>query len=215
MPDRTPGRLGVLGGTFDPPHHGHLWLAASAADAMRLDRVVFMPAAVPPHKADRVVTEVADRIAMTQAAIAGDEAFTVSTLELERPGPSYTVDSVERLLADRGDAGPTYLIMAADSLEQIGTWREPDRLLQLVEWIVGPRPGHRSADREALRARFGEAANRIHLLDGPALDVSGSEIRERVASGQTIRYLVPRAVEEYIGEHRLYRTTDERSDRPG
>jgi nicotinate-nucleotide adenylyltransferase len=204
-PERPPARLGVLGGTFDPPHHGHLWLAASAADALGLDRVVFMPAAAPPHKSDRAVTAVVHRLAMTRAAVADDRAFAVSTLELERTGPSYTVDSMQRVLADRAGAGPTFLIMAADSLEQIETWRNPHRLLELVEWIVGPRPGHATANREGLRARFGQAAERIHLLDGPALDVSGSEIRDRVASGRTIRYLVPRAVEAYIGAQGLYR----------
>lgn len=207
MSEAQPTRFGVLGGTFDPPHHGHLWLAALAAEALALDRVAFMPAAAPPHKTDREVTAVAHRIAMTQLAIADDPTFELSTLELERTGPSYTVDSMERVLADRGDAGPTFLIMAADSLEQIVTWREPDRLLELVEWIVGPRPGHGAPDRDRLRTRFGSAVDRIHLLDGPGLDVSGSEIRDRVASGRTIRYLVPRAVEEYIGEHGLYRTT--------
>jgi len=199
-------RLGVLGGTFDPPHLGHLWLAASAADAMGLDRVVFMPAARPPHKEDRAVTHVDHRVAMTRAAIADEPTFALSTLELERPGPSYTVETIRGLLAGGSVAGSLFLVMAGDSLAQIETWREPQELLKLVEWIVGPRHGHGSADADTLRARFGPAAERIHLLDGPTLEISGSEIRQRVASGRTIRYLVPRAVEEYIGEHGLYRT---------
>lgn len=198
-------RLGVLGGTFDPPHHGHLWLAAFAADALDLDQVAFMPALEPPHKADRAVTDAAHRVAMTRAAIGDAPGFSVSTLELERPGPSYTVDSVERLLASRGDIGPVFLVMAADSFAQIDTWREPERLLGLAQWIVGPRPGHPAAPRGEVEARYGPGADRIHLLSGPALDVSGSEVRRRVASGLTIRYLVPRAVEEYIGAHGLYR----------
>ena len=200
----TPERIGVLGGTFDPPHVGHLWLATLAADSLHLDRVLFMPAGQPPHKRRRNVTSAAERLLMTSLAIAGDPTFSLCPIEMERPGPSFTVDSVEELL--RMYAGARlYLLMAADSLAQIETWRDPDRLLTLVEWAVGPRPGITAPDRDDLRARFGAAASRIHLLDGPSLDVSASEIRRRVAAGQAIRYLVPRAVEALIVERGLYR----------
>jgi nicotinate-nucleotide adenylyltransferase len=141
---------------------------------------------------------------MTRLAIAGDPKLELSPLEMERPGPSYTVDSVEELRhLYAGDA--LYLLMAADSLAQIDTWREPDRLLSMIEWAVGPRPGSPLPARAALRQRFGRAAGRIHLLDGPSLDVSASEIRRRVAAGRTIRYLVPVAVERHIAERGLYR----------
>ena len=198
-------RLGVLGGTFDPPHVGHLWLATLAADAMDLDRVLFMPAARPPHKAGRRVSHAADRLLMTRLAIAADPSFELCTIEMERPGPSYTVDTVE-LLEDRyGPDAELFLIMAADSLDQIDTWREPDRLLQRIRWIVGPRPGVALPDRSALEARFGEHAERVHLLSGPSLDVSSTDIRHRVATGHAIRYLVPRGVEELIVDRGLYR----------
>ena len=197
-------RIGVLGGTFDPPHLGHMWLATLAADAIGLDRVLFMPAAQPPHKGGQLVTRATDRLLMTRLAITGDPAFELSAIEMERPGPSYTIDSVDELERAHPDA-KLFLIMAADSLEQIDTWREPDRLLERIEWVVGPRPGSALPDRSALEDRFGAAASRIHLLEGPSLDVSSSEIRRRVAAGKAIRYLVASGVEEMIVERRLYR----------
>jgi nicotinate-nucleotide adenylyltransferase len=202
-PAGVPRRIGILGGTFDPPHVGHLWLATLAADAFALDRVVFMPAARPPHKGGRRVTSAAHRLLMTRLAIAGNPLFELSAVEMERPGPSFTIDSVEELRELYAGIA-LYLVMAADSLAQIDTWREPDRLLSLIEWIVGPRPGTPIPRAEQLAERFGTAAARIHLLDGPALDVSASEIRGRVAAGRAIRYLVPRAVEELILDQRLY-----------
>ena len=199
-----PQRLGILGGTFDPPHVGHLWLAALAADAHALDRVLFMPAAQPPHKGGRLISRSTDRLLMTRLAIGGDPAFELSPIEMERTGPSYTIDSVIELKRAYPDA-LLFLVMAADSLAQIETWREPDRLLGEVEWIVGPRPGSALPDQAGLKDRFGDGASRIHLLSGPTLDVSSSDIRRRVAAGHTIRYLVPRNVEELIIDRGLYR----------
>jgi nicotinate-nucleotide adenylyltransferase len=200
-----PRRVGILGGTFDPPHLGHLWLATLAAESLGLDRVLFMPAAQPPHKRRQEISGATDRLLMTRLAIADNRDFELSAVEMERPGPSYTVDSVEELQRQLGARTSLYLIMAADSFSQIDTWREPDRLLSLLEWAVGPRPGVELPQRSALDRRFGEAAQRIHLLSGPSLDVSSSEIRARVAAGHSIRYLVPRAVEELIVERGLYR----------
>lgn len=197
-------RLGILGGTFDPPHVGHLWLAAMAADALGLDRVLFMPAAQPPHKGGRLVSRATDRLLMTRLAISADPAFELCPIEMERTGPSYTIDSVTELKRTHPDAD-LFLIMAADSLAQIDTWRQPDRLLVEVEWIVGPRPGSALPDRPGLEERFGAGASRIHLVDGPALDVSSSQIRRRVAAGHTISYLVARNVEELIIDRGLYR----------
>jgi nicotinate-nucleotide adenylyltransferase len=200
-----PRRIGVLGGTFDPPHVGHLWLATLAADAIGLDRVLFMPAAQPPHKGGQLVTRATDRLLMTRLAIAGNPVFELCTIEMERPGPSYTIDSIIELENLYGADARLVLLMAADSLAQIDTWREPDRLLERVEWAVGPRPGSPLPERSSLEARFGELASRIHLLTGPSLDLSSSEIRRRVAAGHAIRYLVPRGVEELITERGLYR----------
>ena len=198
-------RIGVLGGTFDPPHVGHLWLATLAADAIGLDKVLFMPAAQPPHKGGTLVSRATDRLLMTRLAIAGDPAFDLCPIEMERPGTSYTIDSIDELERQYGGEASLYLLMAADSLNSIDTWREPDRLLERIEWVVGPRPGSELPDRSALEDRFGEKASRIHLLSGPSLEVSSSEIRRRVAAGQAVRYLVPRGVEELIVERGLYR----------
>jgi nicotinate-nucleotide adenylyltransferase len=203
--ERAPQRIGILGGTFDPPHVGHLWLATLAADAIGLDRVLFMPAAQPPHKGGQVVTRASDRVLMTRLAIAGNDAFELTLIETERPGPSYTIDSVDELRRTYGTDADLYLVMAADSLNAIDTWREPDALLERIEWVVGPRPGEATPDRSALENRFGELASRIHLLEGPSLDVSSTDIRRRVAAGHAIRYLVPRGVEELIAERGLYR----------
>jgi nicotinate-nucleotide adenylyltransferase len=202
-------RIGILGGTFDPPHVGHLWLATLAADGLGLDRVLFMPASQPPHKHRRGMSAAADRMLMTRLAIASDPLFELCPIEMERPGPSYTVDSVAQL-RDMYPGSQLFLLMAADSLSQIDTWREPDRLLSLVEWVVGPRPGSPLPASATLRERFGADASRIHVLDGPSLDVSASEIRRRVAAGQAIRYLVPVAVEELIVRRNLYRRTTRR-----
>jgi nicotinate-nucleotide adenylyltransferase len=198
-------RIGILGGTFDPPHVGHLWLATLAADAIGLDRVLFMPAAQPPHKGGRLVTRASDRLLMTRLAVAGDDLFDLTLIEMERPGPSYTIDSVDELQRSYGTDATLYLLMAADSLASIDTWREPDALLERIEWVVGPRPGSPLPDRSVLDDRFGANASRITLLEGPSLDVSSSDIRRRVAAGHAIRYLVPRGVEELIRERRLYR----------
>lgn len=198
-------RIGILGGTFDPPHIGHLWLATLAADGLGLSRVLLMPAARPPHKGSTPVSNAADRVLMTRLAIAGDPLLDLSLIEMERPGPSYTVDSLLELHASLGGEAGLVLIMAADSLAEIDTWREPDRLLELAEWAVGARPGTELPDRGALRERFGANESRIHLLDGPALDVSSSQIRRRVAAGRSIRYLVPAAVAELIADRGLYR----------
>lgn len=207
---RPPRPIGVLGGTFDPPHVGHLWLATLAADQLGLERVLFMPAAEPPHKRGRRLSRAGDRLVMTRLAIAGDPAFELSAIEMERPGPSYTVDSIAELQNLYGAETRFYLVMAADSLVEIDTWREPDRLLSMVEWAVAARSASPLPTPEALRERFGPAAERIHRLDGPALEVSSSEIRRRVAAGHAIRYLVPRAVEELILERRLYRRPQQR-----
>jgi nicotinate-nucleotide adenylyltransferase len=198
-------RVGILGGTFDPPHIGHLWLATLAADCLDLGHVLFMPAARPPHKGRRAISNAADRVMMTRLAISGDPGLDLSLVEMERPGPSYTVDSLAQLRAHLGENVSLVLIMAADSFAEIESWREPDRLLELAEWGVGPRPGTALPQRAELDRRFGAAASRIHLLDGPSLDVSSSEIRARVAAGRPIRYLVPRAVEELITARGLYR----------
>jgi nicotinate-nucleotide adenylyltransferase len=142
---------------------------------------------------------------MTRLAIDGDDLFELTAIEMERPGPSYSIDSEDELKRSYGTDAQLYLLMAADSLTAIDTWREPDALLERIEWVVGPRPGSPLPDRSALEDRFGAHAARIHLLEGPSLDVSSSDVRRRVAAGHAIRYLVPRGVEELIVQRGLYR----------
>ncbi len=197
--------IGILGGTFDPPHIGHLWLATLAADALDLDRVLLMPAANPPHKRAAPVTDAAIRLELTEAAVQGDDRLGVSVIEMERPGPSYTVDSLAQLARTHPGAR-LVLLLATDQLAQIDTWHEPDRLLAQAEWAVAERAGWPFPAASALEARFGGAADRIHRLEGPALDLSSTLIRGRVAAGGSIRYLVPRAVEDLITAHGLYRS---------
>ncbi len=203
--DGRPERIGVLGGTFDPPHLGHLVLAAAAVEELALDRLLFVPAGMPPHKRRATITSATDRLLLTRLAIAGERAFELSAIEVERPGVSYTVETLDELRRTLGDGVELTLVMAADAFAAIDTWREPDRLLDEIEWAVGPRVGTDLPDRPGLEERFGSRASRIHLLAGPSLDVSSSEIRRRVAAGHTIRYLVPRDVEELIIDRELYR----------
>lgn len=198
-------RIGILGGTFDPPHIGHLWLATLAADALALDRVLFLPAASPPHKRGQPMSHAADRVAMTRLAIEADPALGLSLVEMQRPGPSYTVDTLAQLREENPEA-VFILLMAADTLAAIDAWREPEQVLALAEWAVSPRPGTPLPGAEFLVERFGTAASRIHLLEGPSLDVSSTAIRSRVAAGRTIRYLVAPAVEEHIRVRGLYRS---------
>ena len=199
-------RVGLLGGTFDPPHIGHLILATVAADQLALDRVVFIPAGIPPHKRGVRLSSGTDRLLLTRLAIAGEASFELSPIEIERTGVSYTVETVESLVETYGEGTDLVLVMASDAYASIDTWREPDRLLELVEWAVGPRPGWAVPSREELASRWGPQHSRIHLLDAPPIGISSSELRARIAARRPIRYLVPRAVEDEIVLRRLYQS---------
>jgi nicotinate-nucleotide adenylyltransferase len=191
-------RIGLLGGTFDPPHLGHLLLAEAAREALALDRVVFVPARIPPHKRGRRVTPPATRLALLRAALRGS-GFSVSTVELDRPGPSYTVDTLERIAA-RGVPAELFLLVGADSLADLPTWRAPERILALARLVVAARPGAAAPPRLARGL-----ARRIVALGNPAVAIASSDLRARVAAGRSIRYLVPPAVERAIARLGLYR----------
>jgi nicotinate-nucleotide adenylyltransferase len=201
---RLHGATGVFGGTFDPIHIAHLAVAEAARDVFGLRRVLFIPAAQPPHKPGRPITAVEHRLAMVEAAIAGNAGFKISRIEVDRPGPSYTVDTLEALRqADPG--GHLALILSAESFAELPTWHRPERILELADLLVAPRDGFSAADRDEPLARA-----RAVFLDGPRIRLSASEIRERAAAGRSIRYLVPDAVAAYIGDHDLYQ--DQRRD---
>jgi nicotinate-nucleotide adenylyltransferase len=194
-------RLGILGGSFDPPHLAHLAIASEACHALRLERVLFVPAAAPPHKGVGERTSAEVRLEMTSLAIDDDLRFTVSGIEIER-GLVYSVDTL-RALRERHAGHALVFIMGSDSLLQLETWHEPEELLSLCSLAVSPRPGDAPEAIAAAAARWGDF--RVTLLDVPLLDVSSSTVRERAAQGRPIRYLVPQRVEQYVLETGLYR----------
>jgi nicotinate-nucleotide adenylyltransferase len=194
-------RLGVLGGSFDPPHVAHLAIASEACHALHLERVLFVPAAAPPHKGGVARTPAGIRLQMTSLALDDDLRFTASGVEIER-GLVYTVDTL-RALQERYVGHGFVFIMGTDSLLQLETWHEPDELLSLCSLAVAPRPGDAAEDIAAAVSRWG--ADQVRLLDLPALDLSSSQIRARAAQRRPIRYLVPRRVEQYVLESGLYR----------
>jgi nicotinate-nucleotide adenylyltransferase len=207
--------LGVFGGTFDPIHIAHLAVAEEAAEALGLDRVLFVPAGEPPHKPGVPVTPGSDRLAMVELAVAGNPRFVVSRVELDRPGPSYTADTLALLAGGgAGTAGSElpalHLIVSAEAFAGLPTWHEPRRVLELARFIVTPRDGYPDATPDALATWFPDRpdlADRAIYLDGPRLHLSASTLRDRAAAGRSLRYLVPDAVCGYIGDHALYRRT--------
>ena len=199
----VPGSVGVFGGTFDPIHHGHLALAEEAREALGLASVMFVPAATPPHKPGRRIAPAEDRLAMVEAAIAGNPGFGCARLEIDRPGPSYTVDTLEGL-HDSHDAEHLWLILSSEALAGLPSWREPERVLELARLAVLPRGGELAIDERWVGEHFPGREDRFRFLPGPLLPISGSVVRQRVAAGRSIRYLVPDAVARYIAQHRLY-----------
>jgi nicotinate-nucleotide adenylyltransferase len=194
-------RIGVMGGTFDPIHHGHLVAAEEARWQFDLDRVVFLPTGQPWQKPVGV-SPAEDRYRMAAIATASNPAFTVSRLEIDHPGPTYTVDSLRRLRAEQPEGTRLFFITGADAVLQLLTWKDPDQVLALAEFLAATRPGF---DLDSLVDQVPGAAGRVHRMDIPALAISGSDLRGRVARGAPIRYLVPDEVARYISEHGLYR----------
>jgi nicotinate-nucleotide adenylyltransferase len=202
-----PGSIGIMGGTFDPIHIAHLAAAEEAHEALGFERVLFIPAGIPPLKPGRRITPAADRVAMVELAIAANPAFELSRIEVDRPGMSYTVDTVALLAESEEAAGQTpdiTLIVSGESLRSLPLWHEPHRLLELCRLAVVPRDGFATPDRTWIGTEFPGCEDRIVYLDAPRLRLSATEIRARVAAGRSIRYLVPDAVIGYIGDHDLY-----------
>lgn len=195
---RQPERIGLFGGTFDPPHMGHLIVAAHVREDLRLDRIIFMPAMTPPHKQDRVVTSGPERLIMVQRAIAGDPHFEASDIELRRGGVSYTIDTVRELLLERPGAELTVLI-GMDNLADFGTWRDPSDIMKLATVAVMTRPGYVPGESGA------PFLPQMSLCEVPHIGIAARDIRQRVAAGKTIRYLVPDDVAAFIHARRLYR----------
>jgi nicotinate-nucleotide adenylyltransferase len=200
-------RLGIFGGSFDPVHFGHLLLAECCREQGRLDQLWFMPAALSPHKREGAVASPSQRVDMLRLATGGQEAFRVSTLEIDRGGISYTVDTLEAIRRDEPEA-ELFLLMGADSLADLPTWREPARICELASPMVVRRAGAPEPDYGAL-APFVSPARletfRRLSIEMPLIDLSASDLRRRAAAGQSLRYRMPRAVEKYIEAEGLYK----------
>ena len=194
--------IGVFGGSFDPIHLGHLLVAEQAREQLALAQVLFLPAARSPHKARQAPAADLHRRAMVQLAIADHDAFALSTVDLDRPAPSYTVDSLKLLRAAR-PATEWVLILGADSLAGLATWREPARIAAQARLAVFARPGA-ALDLDAMQGQMPFLVGRVVEIEGPRVEISATDIRRRQAAGHSIRYLVPEAVRAYIAAHGLY-----------
>ncbi len=204
-------RIGLFGGTFDPPHVGHLILAETAADSLALDCVLFVPAADPPHKAASDVRASADhRAAMVEQAIADNPRFVLSRADLDRPGPHYTVDMLRVVKADYPHAELFFLI-GGDSLRDLPTWSRPAELITLAKLGVMRRSGY-TPNLDDLERHIPGIRAHICWIDAPLIELSASHIAARIAAGQSVRYQLPDAVCAYVEEHHLYRSTDDGRD---
>ncbi len=194
-------RLGVMGGTFDPIHHGHLVAASEVADRFDLDEVIFVPTAVPWQKTGRDVAPAEDRYLMTVIATASNPRFSVSRADIDRGGPTFTVDTLRDLKADRGSDQEMFFITGADALAQILTWRDADEVAEMAHFVGVTRPGHVLADP-------GLPKGRVSLVEVPALAISSTDCRERIRRNLPIWYLVPDGVVQYVHKRGLYRRSD-------
>ena len=191
-------RIGVMGGTFDPIHHGHLVAASEVAQVFTLDEVVFVPTGQPWQKDDRKVSPSEDRYLMTVIATASNPRFSVSRIDIDRGGPTYTIDTLRDLRAERGDEAELFFITGADALAQIMSWQDVNELFALAHFVGVTRPGHRLTGD-------GLPEDNVSLVEVPALAISSTDCRHRVASGEPIWYLVPDGIVQYIAKRRLYR----------
>jgi nicotinate-nucleotide adenylyltransferase len=200
-------RIGVFGGTFDPPHLGHLVAAQGALCQLDLEHVLWTPAGRPPHKPGRPISSAEDRVAMVERAIAGNPRFILCRADLDAPGPCYTASLLERLSGQLGPGAQLYFIAGMDSLRDLLTWHQPARVLELAFLAAATRPGC-EADLAALEASIPGATGRIVRVDIPALDISSTDLQRRIRAGESVRYLTPDAVAEYIASRGLYRSTE-------
>ena len=187
-------KIGILGGTFDPIHNGHLAIAGEAKAYLNLTEVLFLPAGQPWMKSDKPISAAADRVAMIHLAIQTEPCFKLSTMEVEYEGPAYSVDTIARMKATSAKVSDLYFIIGWDNLNKLMLWKEPARLIEMCFLAAVPRPGY---DRPDMK--------KVILMDKPRLDISATDIRSKVAQGLSINGLVPAAVEKYIKENGLYR----------
>jgi len=194
--------IGILGGTFDPIHIGHLVVAEEARIRVGFNEVLFVPAGQPLLKPDRNITPSNQRVEMVRRAIADNPHFKLCTIEAERPGPSYTVDTLTMLREQLGSAVGLFFILGRDTLAELPSWKEPKKLVQICRLVVAPRLG--SKDLQHLETEIPGLLDKVIQLDMPVIGISSSGIRQRIAEGLPIRYLVPAGVEKYITEQKIY-----------
>lgn len=197
-------KIGVLGGTFDPIHVGHLKVAEEVTAGLDLSEVIFVPAGQPWLKADNLISPVEHRLEMMRLALAGRANFRLSTMEIERPGPTYTVDTMAELGRQLGTGDELFFILGWDNLTQLPQWHEPSRLIELCRLVAVPRVDFPPPDLASLDAAIPGLSQRVILLEKPRIDINASEIRRMVREGLSIAQLVPGVVEGYIKEHGLY-----------
>jgi nicotinate-nucleotide adenylyltransferase len=199
--------VGVFGGTFDPVHLGHLIVAEQCREQVDLDQVLFVPAARPPHKQDHPTASFVRRVEMLELALAGQPAFQIEQLEKDRPGPSYTADTLQELRR-RESEQELFLILGSDCLVDLPNWHEPERILDLATLLIVGRPDSPRGSKDDLRCALGiapDAPAKFQIVDSPLIEISSSDIRRRIREKRSIRYLVPRAVECYLQTHGLYK----------
>jgi nicotinate-nucleotide adenylyltransferase len=196
--------IGVLGGTFDPIHIGHLKVAEEVAARLELPRILFVPAGQPWLKANNAISSVQHRLEMVRLAIAGNPRFKLSTIEIERPGPTYTVDTIAQLQSQLVAGGEIFFVLGWDNLSQLPQWHQPKRLIEMCRLVAVPRVDFPLPNLPSLEKALPGIAERVILFDKPRIDINASEIRRRVARGLSIGELVPAPVERYIKEHGLY-----------
>ncbi len=196
--------IGVFGGTFDPVHRGHIAAAQKVKSVLGLETIFFVPAGQPWLKADIPVSPARHRVEMVRLAIAGKRYFQISTTEVDRPGPSFTVDTIDVLQRQLGAAANLWFILGSDTLSDLPRWKEPTRLIQICHLVAFTRPGFVPPPLEWLESSIPGISNHVTFVEVPQINVSASDIRRRVAQGASIRRMVPGAVEKYILEHGLY-----------
>ena len=201
-------RIGVIGGTFDPIHYGHLAAAEEARVRVNLEKVLFSVAGLPPHKLDEEVTPAEHRLAMVQLGIFSNPDFELSRVDVDRSGPSYTVDTISILQEQWGQGAEMFFILGLDSLVEVPTWHQPERLIQLCHLVAVARPGF-EVDMRQLEDSVPGISSRVEIIGMPEVDISSSDLQRRVREGLPIRYQVPEEVERHIREHRLYQQSAE------
>ncbi len=198
-------KIGIMGGTFDPIHLGHLIIAEEARNRLELDRVIFVPAGNPWMKSGHEITPAQHRVEMVKLAIQSNPYFTLVTIEVDRPGWTFTVDTLEQLWKDVGYESKLYLLMSWESLQDMPNWKAPYRISKMATVVAFPRPGFGRPDPASIEKAMPGFAVRSVMMEGPCIGISSTMIRARLAEGKSIRYLVPDAVDKYIADNGLYK----------